>query len=61
MISSKSNIGNSFSVQFQVKTHQIERLKQYVGKVGLITGVEEKGIVIPASVIVGTVAKPRRI
>jgi len=60
MISSKSNIGNSFPVQFQVKNTPNRAVKAGMfGKVELITGVEEKGIVIPASVIVGTAAKPQ--
>jgi RND family efflux transporter MFP subunit len=60
MIGSKANIGNSFPVQFTVNNTSDLKIKSGMfGKVLLKTANQEKGIVIPASAIVGTANQPQ--
>lgn len=54
MIASKANIGNSFTIQFQVKNDQHTSIKSGMfGKVELKEKSPDKAIVIPSSVIIG--------
>ncbi len=60
MISSKANVANSFPVQFKVQNTNNNQVKAGMfGKVELTSGSDEKGILIPSSVIVGTAEKPQ--
>jgi RND family efflux transporter MFP subunit len=55
MIGSKANMASSFSIQFLVKNTSDLKIKSGMfGKVNLTNLTQEKGIVIPASAIVGT-------
>jgi len=60
MSGSKSNLGNSFPVQFAVKNTADLKIKSGMfGKVNLKSTSDEKRIVIPASSIVGTNIQPQ--
>ena len=55
MIGSKANMGSSFPVQFTVNNTSDLKIKSGMfGKVNLKNDNQEKGIIIPASAIVGT-------
>ncbi len=55
MIGSKANMGSSFPVQFSVNNTSDLKIKSGMfGKVNLKNATQEKGIIIPASAIVGT-------
>ena len=60
MIGSKANMGSSFPVQFTVNNTSDLKIKSGMfGKVLLKSETSGKGIVIPASAIVGTVNQPQ--
>lgn len=60
MTGSKSNMGNSFPVQFTVSNTSDLRIKSGMfGKVNLKNTSEEKHIIIPASSVVGTNIQPQ--
>jgi RND family efflux transporter MFP subunit len=60
MIGSKANMGSSFPVQFTVKNTSDLKIKSGMfGKVNLKNDTQEKGIIIPASAIVGTANQPQ--
>ncbi len=60
LIGSKANVGNSFPVQFTVNNASNLTIKSGMfGKVNLRNDTPEKGIVIPASVIVGSENQPQ--
>lgn len=60
LIGSKANIGNSFPVQFTVNNVSNLAIKSGMfGKLNLKNDTPEKGIVIPASVIVGSENQPQ--
>lgn len=60
MIGNKSNLGNSFPVQIAVQNLKDNAIKAGMfGQVRLQSQSDEKGIVIPASVITGTPDKPK--
>ena len=55
MIGSKANMGSSFPIQFLVNNTSDLKIKSGMfGKISLKTDNQEKGIIIPASAIVGT-------
>lgn len=55
MIGSKANMGSSFPVQFSVDNTSDLKIKSGMfGKVNLKNDIQEKGIIIPTSAIVGT-------
>lgn len=60
MIGSKANMGSSFPVQFSVNNTSDLIIKSGMfGKVNLKNDTQEKGIIIPASAIVGTANQPQ--
>jgi RND family efflux transporter MFP subunit len=60
MIGSKANMGSSFPVQFIVNNTSDLKIKAGMfGKVNLKNTTQEKGIIIPASAIVGTANQPQ--
>ena len=60
MIGSKANMGSSFPVQFSVNNTSDLKIKSGMfGKVIFKTDTQEKGIIIPASAIVGTANQPQ--
>jgi RND family efflux transporter MFP subunit len=60
MIGSKANMGSSFPVQFTVNNTSDLKIKSGMfGKVNLKNKTQEKGIIIPASAIVGTANQPQ--
>jgi len=60
MIGSKANMGSSFPVQVSVKNTSDLKIKSGMfGKVNLKNDNQEKGIIIPASAIVGTANQPQ--
>lgn len=60
MIGSKANMGSSFPVQFMVNNTSDLKIKSGMfGKVNLKNDTQEKGIIIPASAIVGTANQPQ--
>ena len=60
LIGSKANIGNSFTVQFAVNNVLNMAIKSGMfGKLNLRNDTPEQGIVIPASVIVGSENQPQ--
>jgi RND family efflux transporter MFP subunit len=60
MIGSKANMGSSFPVQFTVNNTSDLKIKSGMfGKVNLKNDTQEKGIIIPASAIVGTANQPQ--
>jgi RND family efflux transporter MFP subunit len=60
MIGSKANMGSSFPVQFSVNNTSDLKIKSGMfGKVNLKNDIQEKGIIIPASAIVGTANQPQ--
>lgn len=60
MVSSKSNMGNSFPVQFSVQNISGNSIKAGMfGKVLMDVNSNEMGIVIPASVLAGTADQPQ--
>lgn len=60
MIGSKANMGSSFPVQFSLKNTSDLKIKSGMfGKVNLKNSSQEKGIIIPASAIVGTDTQPQ--
>jgi len=60
MIGSKANMGSSFPVQFAVNNTSDLKIKSGMfGKVNLKNDTQEKGIIIPASAIVGTANQPQ--
>lgn len=60
MIGSKANIGSSFPIQFLVNNTSDLKIKSGMfGKVSFKSGSQEKGIIIPASAIVGTANQPQ--
>lgn len=60
MIGSKSNMGSSFPVQFMVNNTSDLKIKSGMfGKVNLMNETQKKGIIIPASAIVGTANQPQ--
>ncbi len=60
MIGSKANMGSSFPVQFTVNNTSDLKIKSGMfGKVNLKNETQEKGIIIPASAIVGTANQPQ--
>jgi RND family efflux transporter MFP subunit len=60
MIGSKANMGSSFPVQFIVSNTSDLKIKSGMfGKVNLKTENQKTGIIIPASVIVGTSTQPQ--
>lgn len=59
MVGSKSNMGNSFPVQFSVQNISGNSIKAGMfGKVSMDVNSDEMGIVIPASVLSGTADQP---
>lgn len=59
MIGSKANMGSSFPVQFMVNNTSDLKVKSGMfGKVNMKNEDQEKGIIIPASAIVGTANQP---
>lgn len=60
MIGSKANMGNSFQIQFTVNNTPDLKIKSGMfGKVNLKNATQEKGIIIPASAIVGSADQPQ--
>lgn len=60
MIGSKANMGSSFPIQFSVNNTSDLKIKSGMfGKVNLKNDTQEKGIIIPASAIVGTANQPQ--
>ena len=60
MIGSKANIGSSFQIQFTVNNTSDLKIKSGMfGKVDLKNAPQEKGIIIPASAIVGSANQPQ--
>lgn len=60
MTGSKANAGNSFQVQFAVKnTYDFKIKSGMFGKIKFKNGDNEKGILIPASAIVGSENQPQ--
>jgi RND family efflux transporter MFP subunit len=60
MIGSKANMGSSFPVQFTVNNTSDLKIKSGMfGKVNLKNDTQEKGIIIPASAIVGKAIQPQ--
>lgn len=60
MIGSKSNMGGSFPIQFEVKNTPEAKIKSGMfGKVSLSNTLQEDGILISSSAIVGTSDKPQ--
>ncbi|MFN8321757.1 MAG: efflux RND transporter periplasmic adaptor subunit [Chitinophagales bacterium] len=60
MIGSKANMGSSFPVQFSLNNTSDLKIKSGMfGKVNLKNSSQEKGIIIPASAIVGTDTQPQ--
>ncbi len=60
MLVSKANMGSSFPVQFTVNNTSDLKIKSGMfGKVNLKSNTQEKGIIIPASAIVGTANQPQ--
>ena len=60
MIGSKANIGSSFPIQFTINNTSDLRIKSGMfGKVNLKNDIEEKGIIISASAIVGSANQPQ--
>jgi len=60
MIGSKANMGSSFPVQFTVNNTSDLKIKSGMfGKVIFKNDTQEKGIIIPASAIVGTANQPQ--
>lgn len=60
MIGSKANMASSFPVQFTVNNTSDLKIKSGMfGKVNLKNDTQEKGIIIPASAIVGTANQPQ--
>lgn len=60
MVGSKSNMGNSFPIQFTLQNINNNSIKAGMfGKVALNTNADEMGIVIPASILVGTSEQPK--
>ncbi|MEX2564696.1 MAG: efflux RND transporter periplasmic adaptor subunit [Cyclobacteriaceae bacterium] len=60
MIGSKANMGNSFPVQFSVNNTSDSKIKSGMfGKVQLKNLTQEKGLLIPASAIVGSSNQPQ--
>ncbi len=60
MIGSKANVGNSFPVQFIVNNVSNLTIKSGMfGKLNLKNDTPEQGVVIPASVIVGSESQPQ--
>ncbi len=60
LIGSKANVGNSFTVQFTVNNVSNLTIKSGMfGKLNLRNDAPEKGIVIPASVTVGSEIQPQ--
>lgn len=60
MIGSKANMGSSFPVQFSVDNTSDLKIKSGMfGKVNLKNDIQEKGIIIPTSAIVGTANQPQ--
>jgi membrane fusion protein, multidrug efflux system len=60
MIGSKANMGNSFQIQFTVNNTPDLKIKSGMfGKVNLKNTTQEKGIIIPASAIVGSADQPQ--
>lgn len=60
MIGSKANMGSSFPIQFTVNNTSDLKIKSGMfGKVNLKNDTQEKGIIIPASAIVGTANQPQ--
>jgi membrane fusion protein, multidrug efflux system len=58
MLGSKANVGNSFPIQFTVNNTSDLKIKAgQFGKIQIKENASEKGIVIPASAIVGTAAQ----
>lgn len=60
MVGSKANMGSSFPVQFTLNNTSDLKIKSGMfGKVNLKNETQEKGIIIPASAIVGTANQPQ--
>lgn len=60
LIGSKANMGNSFQIQFTVNNTPDLKIKSGMfGKVNLKNATQEKGIIIPASAIVGSADQPQ--
>lgn len=60
MVGSKSNMGSSFPIQFSVQNIANNSIKAGMfGKVALNTNTNEMGIIIPASILVGTAEQPQ--
>ena len=60
MIGSKANMGSSFPVQFSLNNTSDLKIKSGMfGKVNITNDIQEKGIIIPASAIVGTADQPQ--
>ena len=60
MIGSKANIGSSFPIQFTINNTSDLKIKSGMfGKVNLKNDIEEKGIIISASAIVGSANQPQ--
>ncbi len=60
MIGSKSNMGSSFPVQFMVSNTANNAIKAGMfGKVEIGENSDEKGIVIPSNVVIGTAEHPQ--
>ena len=60
MIGSKANMGSSFQIQFTVNNTSDLKIKSGMfGKVDLKNAPQEKGIIIPASAIVGSANQPQ--
>lgn len=60
MIGSKSNMGNSFPVQFSVQNNAGNLIKAGLfGKVEIDINNNEQGIIIPSSCVIGTAGQPQ--
>jgi multidrug efflux pump subunit AcrA (membrane-fusion protein) len=60
MIGSKANMGSSFPVQFLVNNTSDLKIKSGMfGKLNLKNDIQEKGIIIPTSAIVGSANQPQ--
>ncbi len=60
MIGSKANMGSSFQIQFTVNNTSDLKIKSGMfGKVDFKNATQEKGIIIPASAIVGSANQPQ--
>ena len=60
MIGSKANMGSSFPVQFSINNTSDLKIKSGMfGKVNVTNSIQENGILIPSSAIVGTADQPQ--